>query len=411
MSEQTLNIFSYVARQPILDDDRNILAYELFFRDGKQDCFPSIDQDEATSKLIADGHLTTGLEDITGGVPAFLNFYEHTLINEFPTALDPKGVVIEIVETAPISDELFEACKRIKKMGYRIALDDHDLDPKWDIFIPWVDIIKVDVQDSEYEHIAANVQKFFDAGIKLVAEKIETYEEYKQYRQLGFEYFQGYFFAKPEVIKNKALPASKMQLIELMSESSKAELDIDRVNDIIERDVSLSYMLLRFINNPMSNKKYKISSLIHALNYMGQAEVKKFIALLALANLGDDKPMELTKLSLVRAKFCELLAKEMKDSENPPKGFLVGLFSSIDALLDQDMRKLVSKLPIMDDLKSALCGESNQLRLYLEIAKSFETANWLTTQRIAKKLNIQQRTIHGLYNQAIVWSNSMRTCI
>ncbi|MBL4630093.1 MAG: HDOD domain-containing protein, partial [Paraglaciecola sp.] len=145
-------------------------------------------------------------------------------------------------------------------------------------------------------------------------------------RDMGFDYFQGYFFAKPEVIKQKKLPTSKLSLIQLIGASAEAEFDLAKVSTIIERDVSLSYKLLRFINNPLVNKANEISNLRHALNYMGQVEVKKFIALLALANLGDNKPVELIHLSLVRAKFCDLMGQAISLSNNPPTGFLLGLF-------------------------------------------------------------------------------------
>lgn len=404
-------MFAYVARQAILDRDKNVLGYELLFRDGKQNCFPNVAPDEATSKILASNHLTLGLDEITGGKLSFINFYEDTLLYRFPTSLDPMAVVIEIVETAPISKELLAACKHIKQLGYRLALDDHDFDPKWDVFLPYIDIIKVDIRESDYETIAKHVPKFLDAKVKLIAEKVETYEEFELYRDLGCHYFQGYFYAKPEVVKQKNIPNNKLSLLELIGESSKSEMNFDRINDIIERDVALSYMLLRFINNPTINKRNKISSLRHALNYMGEVELKKFVALLALANLGDAKPMELLQVSLVRAKFCELLAAHRHDSENPPKGFLVGLFSLIDAMLDRQMANLMANLPLSEDLKAALCGEKNNLLFYLELAKTFETGNWARTRKISQTLKVEQKVLHGIYNQAVVWSNAMRQSI
>lgn len=404
-------MFAYVARQAILDRDKNVYGYELLFRDGKQNCFPNVAQDEATSKILASNHLTLGLDEITQGQTAFINFYEDTLLYRFPTSLDPMGVVIEIVETAPISKALLAACKHIKQLGYKLALDDHDFDPKWDVFLPYIDIIKIDIRESDFETIKKHVPKFLENRLKIVAEKVETYEEFITYRDLGCHYFQGYFYARPEVIKQKNIPNSKLSLLDLIGESGKMTMDFDRINEIIERDVALSFMLLRFINNPTINKRNKITSLRHALNYMGEVELKKFIALLALANLGDSKPMELLQVSLVRAKFCELLSQQRGDDENPPEGFLVGLFSLIDALLDRRMENLLENLPLSDDLNEALCGQKNHLLFYLELAKTFETANWLRTRKLAQVLKVEQKTLHGIYNQAVVWSNAMRQSI
>lgn len=404
-------MFAYVARQAILDREQKIQGYELLFRDGKQNCFPEVQPDQATSKILTSSHLTLGLEDITGGSTAFINFYEDTLLHRFPTSLDPKSVVIELVETAPISDALVSACEQIKQMGYQFALDDHNFDPKWDVLLPYTSMLKVDIRDTPFEIIEKHVPKYKRQGIKLIAEKVETHEEFKRFYDLGFDLFQGYFFSRPELIRKKDLPSSKLSLLQLITESTQDRMDYDRINEIIERDVSLSYMLLRFINNPMFNKSQKISSLRHALNYMGDGEVKKFVALLALANLGDDKPSELLGLSLIRAKFCELLARECKEPENPPKGFLVGLFSLLDALLDQSMRQVMEKLPILDELKAALCGERNSLAYYLATAITFEKADWARTKAFSKHLGVDQRKLHGMYNQAIVWSNSMTACV
>lgn len=404
-------MFAYVARQAIMDRNLEVQGYELFFRDGKRNSFPNIRPDEATSKIITNAHLTLGLEEITGGKIAYLNFFDDTLLNHFPSSLDPKSVVIELVETAPVTDELIESCKKLQEKGFQIALDDHDFDPKWDPLLPYTAIVKVDVSNLPATTISKHLPKFMRHGVQLAAQKVESYEKWQECMAQGFEYFQGFFFEQPEVIRNRELPAGKMSLLQLISESAKVEMDYDKINGIIQREVSLSYMLLRFINNPSFNKSQKISSLRHALNYMGATEVKKFVALLALANLGDDKPSEILNLSLVRAKFCELLSKARHDDENPPKGFLVGLFSLLDAMLDQKMENLVSKLPISDDLRVALCGEHNFLNSYLELAKTFESANWIETKKIAAKLKMEQRTLHGLYNQSIVWSNSMVACI
>ncbi len=400
-------MFAYVARQSITDQEKNVFAYELLFRDGESNCFPDIAPDEATSKLITGSHLTLGVEEITDGKLAFINFHEDTLLYRFPTSLDPLNVVIEVVETVPISRKLIEACKHIRDLGYKIALDDHDFDPKWDVFLPYVHIIKIDITQTSPEIVREHIGKFKDAGVKLVAEKIETHEEFELYKSMGFDYYQGYYFARPEVIRQKNIPSSKMSLLELMQASSTINFDFDKINAIIERDVSLSYLLLRFINNPAVNKRNRINSLRHALTYMGEVEVKKFIALLALANISDGKPLELVHMSLVRAKLCELIARARKESENPPTGFLVGLFSLLDALLDQSMNNLMEKLPLSDDLKSALCGMENALKDYLAIARAFENANWSRVKQLSQKINTDQRILHSFYNESLKWASSM----
>lgn len=404
-------MFSYVARQAILDKNKVLYSYELLFRDGEKNCFPDISPDEATSKILTNSHLDLGLEDITAGKPAFINFHQDTLLHRFPTSLDPKKVVIEIVETVKPTSELVQACKNIKEMGYTIALDDHDFHPQWDVLLPYTDIIKVDIVECDEQTLIDNIDKYKGSKIKLVAEKIETIEDFEKYREMGFDYFQGYFFAKPEIIKQKKLPTSKLSLIELISASSAVEFDLEKVSNIIERDVSLSYKLLRFINNPLVDKSNKISNLRHALNFMGQIEVKKFIALLALANLGDNKPVELIHLSLVRAKFCELVGQAKSLSNNPPTGFLVGLFSLLDALLDQPMEGIVEKLPIGENIKMALCGDENELKSFLALIRAFEAGYWRGVANISKQLSLDLKMTQAFYNESLKWGIAMRQSV
>jgi EAL and modified HD-GYP domain-containing signal transduction protein len=404
-------MFAYIARQAILNKKKELYAYELLFRDGENNCFPDIPPDEATSKILTDSHLDLGLEDISAGKPVFINFHQDTLLYRFPTSLDPKKVVIEVVETVKPTPELVQACKTIKDLGYTLALDDHDFDPQWDALLPYTDIIKVDVVECDEQTLIDNIGKYVGSNIKLVAEKIETMENFEKYRDMGFDYFQGYFFARPEIIKQKKLPTSKLSLIELISTSSALEFDLDKVNNIIQRDVSLSYKLLRFINNPLVNKTYEISNLRHALNYMGQDEVKKFIALLALANLGNNKPVELLHLSLVRAKFCDLIGQARSMSNNPPAGFLVGLFSLLDALLDQPMQNIVEKLPIGEDIKAALCGDENELKQFLALIRAFERSYWKGVATISKQLSLDLNMTHAFYNESLKWGIAMRQSV
>jgi EAL and modified HD-GYP domain-containing signal transduction protein len=404
-------MFTYIARQAILDKDKKLFAYELLFRNGEKNCFPDISPDEATSKILTDSHLDLGLDDISAGKPVFINFHQDTLLYRFPTSLDPKKVVIEVVETVKPTPELVQACKMIKELGYTLALDDHDFDPQWDVLLPYTDIIKVDVVECDEQTLVDNIGKYTNSKIKLIAEKIETLQEFEKFRDLGFDYFQGYFFARPEIVKQKKLPTSKLPLIELIAASSAAEFDLEKVSNIIERDVSLSYKLLRFINNPLVNKSNEISNLRHALNYMGQIEVKKFIALLALANLGDNKPVELLHLSLIRAKFCDLVGQARSLSNNPPTGFLVGLFSLLDALLDQPMQVIVEKLPIGEDIKGALCGNENELRQFLALIRAFEAGYWGGVANLSEKLSLDLKMTQAFYNESLKWGVAMRQSV
>ena len=406
-------MFAFIARQPILDRAKEVFAYELFFRDGKNNCYPSVERDEATTKLIAKNYQTLGLDDISCSKKSLINFQSETLMSGLPTSLDPENVVVELIAGVRDDSSLLDMCKHVKKMGYKIALDDQDfaLKLRWNEFLPYVDMFKVNSNHENVDFLAKNVNRFVDANVQLIADKVETQENFNIFKDMGFDYFQGYFFARPESVSNENLPTSKLTLVELLGASSSESFDVESINSVIEHDVGLSYMLLRFINNPTINKRYKITSLRHALNYMGEVEIKKFIALLTLANLSDDKPLELLHLSLVRGKFCDLVGTEKNIGSNPPTAFLVGLFSMLDALLDQEMQLLLKKLPLVDEVKEALCGGQNDLSVYLMLVKAFESGNWLKVIRISKILEIDQKTLHSLFNEAILWGNGVRRSV
>ncbi|MBT0587696.1 EAL and HDOD domain-containing protein [Alteromonas oceanisediminis] len=401
-------MFAYIARQPIFDTEQNVIAYELLFRDSEKNCFPDISADEATSKILTSSHLSLGIEEICSNKTAFINFHKDTLLYRFPTSLDANAVVIEILETIEVTKELVSACRHIRNLGYKLALDDYDFDPKWDVFLPFVDIVKVDIQECPLATTEQHIHKLKEHKVKLVAEKVETLNEFHTYRELGFDYFQGYYLARPEVVKHKQLGASKLSLLELVSVSSSHNFDYDKVNEVLQRDVGLSFMLLRFINNPFFNKRNRINSLRHALTYMGEVEVKKFIALLALANLSDGKPHELMHMSLVRAKFCELLSIKLNQHENPPTGFLTGLFSLLDSILEQTMPSLVEKLPVVDDVKQALRGEPNVLHECVVVSRAFESGNWPAIEKFSIKYKVDKNVIHSFYNEAIKWGHAMQ---
>ena len=408
-------MFAYVARQAIYNVEKRVFAYELLFRDGDSNCFPDMSPDEATSNMIATSHLSIGIEDITFNKPAFINFHRDTLLYRFPSTLDPLSVVIEIVETVEVNDELVQACKHIRNLGYQLALDDYDFGARWDVFLPFVDYIKVEVEEIEKQGAAAvaKIQNLNNHGVKIIAEKVETHEQFERFKDMGVKLFQGYFLARPEMIRHRDLNASLHSVTELVSLSNSPNFDVKEVTKVIEHDVGLAYKLMRFVNNPLINKRQKIESLQHALNYMGHIEIKKFIALLALANLRGEKPGELLIQSLVRARFCSLISVELELPENPPSSFLLGLFSMLDALLDQPMESLVQKLPVGEELQDALCRKNtdSNMGLQLRACFAFEEANWDEIDYIAEEFEITGERLYTLYYEAMHWAQNMSTSL
>lgn len=406
-------MFAYVARQAIYDHEKRVFGYELLFRDGVENCFPDIPPDEATSSMIAGSHLSVGVENITFNKLAFINFHQDTLLYRFPSTLDPMNVVIEIVETVSVTPDLIKAIEHIANLGYKIALDDYDFSPQWEALMPLVTYVKLEVNDIDVNNQATmkKLQQFKKEGKILIAERVETIEEFESLKACGIHYFQGYFLSRPEMVKHKDIEVSMTAVIELVGISVSADFDLNKINEIFEKDVGLSFKLMRFINNPMFNKRQKIESLEHALKYLGQVDLKKFIALLAIANLKGNKPIDLILNSLCRAYFCKLLAAAMQQKEDPPNSFVMGLFSLIDALLDMPMDEIMQKLPFSDEITKVLCDLSTDSKLakQYKLCLAFERANWAEIDELAHATNIEQPQLFALYYEAMEWANNMKS--
>jgi EAL and modified HD-GYP domain-containing signal transduction protein len=397
-------MYGYIARQPIFNKDKETIGYELLFRDGEANAFPKIDADEATSKLIMQHHLLMGVEKVTSNKLAFINFSEETLLHHFPTSIKPESMVIEVLETVPPTPELLATLKFLKDRGYQLALDDHDFDPKWDPFLPYISYLKVDVQQFNLLQISRHLRRVSDYPFTLLAERVETAEQFEKLKLMGFQLFQGYFFARPEMLKHKQLSSNKANLLALMAEASARTLDFERLADICQRDLGLSYKLLRFINH--SGQSQAITSVKHAMVYMGEAELKKFLALLVLANIQDGAPDELLRQSLVRARFCDALANHVKLTNNPPSSFLTGLFSNVHLIVEQPQDELLAQLPLVPEVKLALLKREGQFGHFLKLTEALEQADWPLTDDLLQSLP-EGAELTPMYLEAVAWAESI----
>jgi len=245
-------------------------------------------------------------------------------------------------------------------------------------------------------------------SLKLLAEKVETNEEYIQAKEMGFDYFQGYFFCKPQIIEQRDVDSSQAAIIAIYNEVLRDNLNYENIAKHFEHDTALSYKLLRFINSGLFAVREEIGSLRQALVYLGEDRVKKFVCLIMTAHLAQNKPSELTQLSIVRARFCELIAKKISPGMSN-NAFIMGLFSLIDAILDKSMEDVLLTLPIADPIKDALLGKSNILYHILEVEKSYEKASWWAMKQACEKVNIDEAELVKYYTEAISWANSYKS--
>ncbi len=399
-------MYFYAARQPILDIDKNLYAYELLFRDSLDNVFPEIDADEATSKMIEASQFNLGISEFTANKPAFINFTLETISQGYPQMLSTDEVVVEILETVKPGKRLLAACKDLHQKGYTLALDDYKHQNVWAHFYPYISIIKVDVlatSAEEIDEIKAAIKTF--PKIKLLAEKVETHQQYQQALAQGFELFQGYFFAKPEMVKSKNLSPSQMAMAELLYESSKPELDLASITSVFERDVTLSYKLLRYVNSAVFMRQTEISSIKQALVTLGSVELKRFIGLMFASSVNPDKPSQLINLSMARAKFCELVTPEIKAPINTSIAFLIGLLSMIDAILDEKLEDVLAKLPLADDVKKPLLTGKGVMAAVIKLVELIEKAQWDKTTLVMEKLGLDKEQVIKHYNEALAWAD------
>jgi c-di-GMP-related signal transduction protein len=394
----------FVARQPIFSRNKRLFAYELLFRSGMSNGFPNIDGSLATSSLLSTSFFTVGIERIAGKRKSFINFTEKLLLNGTPSLFPHNKIVVEILETVQPTEEIIEACKRLRSKGYDLVLDDFVYAMQFRPLIELSKIIKVDFRSTPADEIQKMVKQLSTYSCKLLAEKIETYEEFQEALAMGFVYFQGYFFAKPEVLKNKEIPPSKLAILQLIADVNTAEFNVAALERLINQDVSISFKLLTYLNSAYFNRLQPISSIRQAIAFLGESGFKLFVTLIAAGKLADNKPDELIRASIIRARFLEHIGQELNMASS--EFFMLGLFSLLDAMLDNSMEYLVSKLPLTDDVNDALVGRKGRLFPYLQLAETYESGNWPDFEKAQEQSGITGEKIIQFYIDALGWADS-----
>ena len=391
----------FMARQPIFDRERRIYAYELLFRGGTSNIFPDINGDSATSRLLSSSFFTSDIEQITSGKKAFINFTKD-LIKKGVPMIFPAGItVVELLENIEPDTELISICRELSKNGYILALDDFIYRPELDELIDLADIIKVDFRACSEFEIRDYAKDFGPRGIQMLAEKVETMEDFQLALDFGFSYFQGYFLSKPQVLRDHDIPSFKINQLQLMSEASSDNFRINELEKIISQDVSISYKLLKYLNSPFFRRSNPISSIKHALVMLGETGLRRFLSVIILSELSEDKPDELIKDSIIRARICESLAQLSGRKTDSAELFTLGLFSLIDAILDRNMEEILEKLPLAAPIKQTLMGNKTPLSDYLALAVNYNRGQWQETSRLVGNIAVEETQLPGIYFEAL----------
>ncbi|MFY2154367.1 EAL and HDOD domain-containing protein [Cytobacillus firmus] len=403
----------FVARQPIFNSKEEVFAYELLYRNNQVNAFPDIDEDQATAEVIINSFLNIGIDQLSEGKPCFINFTEKLLKLRVPAYFRPREIVVEILETVEPSAELVRICRDLKELGYQIALDDYvfnETNPFARQLLKYADIIKVDFLNTPKEMREKIEMLVNQLRIKTVAEKVETREEYEEAKSKGYDYFQGYFFEKPVIMSTHDVPAYFQSYYEMIQNLSKEEPSLDRIAELIERDISLSYKLLKLINSPAYRPKQKINSIRQAIVLLGLIELEKWIYVLAVReNIVKNSQMteETIRLSMTRAKMCEEIDRHRNGKSVSSSYFMTGMFSLMDSLLNIPMNQILNELPLQDNICEALRGENNNLKEILDLAVAVEKAQWSRISEMCETLNVDEKTIFKIYSEALSWSSQL----
>ncbi|WP_394219330.1 EAL and HDOD domain-containing protein [Halobacillus trueperi] len=404
----------FVARQPILTVENNVYAYELLYRKSEENRFVPMDGSQATSEVLMNSFVTIGLERLSHNKPCFINFTEDLLLEQVPEYFNSEQLVVEILEHVSFSLDLIRVCRTLKEKGYLIALDDViDIDrPSVYELLHYVDILKVDIREVTDENRARIIQLGEEYGLTLLAEKVETHEEHQRCIEEGFSLFQGFYFSKPVIVKGMDIPFLSSTYFQMIKEltATDDEINIEKVTEIMEQDLALTYKLLRLINSSQQRTRVPVQSIRQAVMLLGTEGLKKWLYVLSVEQttaVTSTQSQLVIKTSLVRAKLCEQMAVRIRVDNKADGYFLTGFMSLIDVITQRPAHEVIGSLPLDGEIKKALEGQQNTYRLILDLAVAMEKADFEWLESHLADWNLSYSEVFEVYGQAIAWSEQL----
>ncbi len=388
-----------VGRQPIFNRTMEVFAYELLYRSGESNSAVFKDADQATTQVILNTLVEMGLESIVGNAMAFINLTRNYLVGNFPILLPSNRVVIEILETVESDPQLINAVSELRKKGFTLALDDVISLDRISPFTGIASIIKLDLMQIDRLDLPNIIAGVKANGFRVLAEKVETQADYNLCRRLGVDYYQGYFLCKPNIVRSQKMDSSRLVIMQSIAMLQNQKTNFTDLENIISRDVGLSYKLLRLSNSGYYSFTTEVKSLRQAISLIGLDTMRGWMSLILMSSLVD-KPPELTNIALQRARMAESLAK-IYGQPQPEVFFLVGLFSVLDALMDQPMAQIVPELNLSPTVTAALLNNEGLPGFILRAIKAYELGDWVTV----KMLNIPDEILTNIYLDSIKWTD------
>ena len=395
----------FVARQPIYDAAMAVVAYELLYRHSPRSTQAEITEPaRATLQVVTSAALEIGLERLAGGLPVHVNFPEELLTTVPDLPLRPELAVIEVLETVPAKPAVIEGIKALRARGHRIALDDYSArttDPK---LLEFADLAKIEIQAAP-DDLARVVKELKGRGLKLIAEQVETVEQFERCIALGFDGFQGNFLQHPQTFRAKRVPSSRLGTLRLVASLQSEDYSLDEVESLLSQNVSMSYHVLRCINSSYYNLPRKVDSIRQAIVILGIESLRQLCALLCLQGL-DDRPPSLYINAMTRARMCEQLGR-LGGAKDCGPFFITGLFSLLGALVGMPTQKVVEELPLSTAVSRALVAGEGQLGEALQCARAYERAAW----NHVVFGSLPPHLIRAAYLDALFWAEQARAML
>jgi EAL and modified HD-GYP domain-containing signal transduction protein len=396
----------FIGRQPIYDRDMRTQAFELLFRAKDEGQAVFVDGDAATSEVIHSSLMDIGLQRLVGNKTAFVNLTRSFLTNGTAFVFPKDRVVLEVLEDIEIDDEVIAGVRALTESGYSIALDDYVYDRSHAPLLYLAKIVKIDLTRLTQAELHEHVRELRQYDVQLLAEKVETQEQYLSCLGLGFEYFQGYYLSRPTVVQGQRLPTSRLAVIELVNKLYRANVDLRDLEAHISRDVSLSYHLLRFINSAFYGLSRPVESIRRAVVYLGQNAIRNWITIMALRAM-DDQHSDLLVTALVRGRMAQRLAEECRLAHSDSY-FTVGIFSILEKMLHLPMEELLQELPLTEDVNAALLQREGPMGDALTCAIAFEFDSASETRHFR---GLDDERTGQIYLESVAWAHDIEATV
>lgn len=392
----------FVTRQPILDRTGRVFGYELLHRDAGA---RAVADERATARVLTDGLLSIGFDALTGGRRAFINVTRQFLIDGIPAVLPPGSVTFSLGADVEADSQIIEACRALRASGYSLAIDHFALASGHTELIDCADFIRVDFMEAATN--ADRTRLLSAAGrpdVALVATRVESADRFQEAVTEGYQYFQGSFFGKPAVKEGRSVPSHQVAQLRLLHALNNPNLSVHQIADLIKPDPSMCYRVLRAVNSAQFALQKEVFSISDALVLLGRDTVKRWVSLWSLAALGEKSSPELLTTATVRARCCEQLGDSTGRDDAASQGFLLGLCSMLDAILERPMPAIVAELPLPEQIRAALLGDDNRLRRMLGCALAYERGEWDEAIELAEAAGINPELLAGTYSGALQWA-------